>query len=275
MSKRKRNNKSYINTSLVDIIIPVYGGFDLLKRCLEAIPNAAKDISYHISLVDNNSPDKAEADAFYKEIEGQTNLHIFRNKDNYGFPKACNQAARSSHSPLLFFLNSDVILFEDAIKHLVMAMDNPDVGAVGMKLIFPSDTPSGPGERVQHVGLYTNINGVFDHLFMGWKPDNPRVLAVSEVLAVTGAALMTRKELYNKLGGFDAVYGAGTYEDVDYCLKLRLNGKIVLVEQKAIGYHYTGASARAYQIGFPLQQNKFIFDARWGGRYPWTEYLHK
>jgi len=283
MSKRRQRNKvpyikpvptKAISSTLVDIITPVYGRFDLLKRCLESIPAAAKDISYHIILIDNNSPNKEEADVFYNEIKIQKNTRIVRNKENLGFPKACNQAVRLSHSPLLFFLNSDVTLFEDAIKNLVLAMDDPNNGAVGMKLLFPPDTESGPDGKVQHIGLYTNINGAFDHLFIGWSPDNPKVKAVNEVLAVTGAAFMTRRALYTQLGGFDEVYGGGTYEDVDYCLRLRLSGKTILVEQKAVGYHYTGASARTYQVGFPLNQNKALFDARWGGKYPWTAWLH-
>lgn len=268
MSKRKSQPKP---VSLVDIIIAVYGRFDLLKLCLESIPDAAKDISYHITLIDNNSPDQAEANMFYKELSG---IRVIQNKENIGFPRACNQGASLSKSPLLFFLNSDVILFEDAIKHLVMAMDNPKVGAVGMKLLFPPDVESGPEGKIQHVGLYTDINGMFQHLFIGWSPDNPKVLAVRDVLALTGAALMTRHEWYRKLGGFDEIYGGGTYEDVDYCMKLRLNEKDVIVEQKAMGYHYTNASANEYKIGFPIQQNKSIFEARWAGKYPYTEYLH-
>src|SRR3990167_6135126 len=170
MSKRRQRNKvpyikpvptKAISSTLVDIITPVYGRFDLLKRCLESIPAAAKDISYHIILIDNNSPNKEEADVFYNEIKIQKNTRIVRNKGNLGFPKACNQAVRLSHSPLLFFLNSDVILFEDAIKNLVLAMDDPNSGAVGMKLLFPPDTESGPDGKAQHIGLYTNINGGF------------------------------------------------------------------------------------------------------------------
>jgi len=255
----------------VDIIIAVYGRFDLLKLCLESIPDAAKDISYHVTLIDNNSPDQAEASAFYKELSG---IRVIRNRENTGFPKACNQGAKLSKSPLLFLLNSDVVLFESAIKHLVTAMDDPKIGAVGMKLLFPPNSVSGPEEKIQHVGLYTDINGIFNHLFMGWSPDNPKVLAVKEVLAVTGAALMTRREWYMKLGGFDEIYGGGTFEDVDYCMKLRLNEREVIVEQRAAGYHYANASATEYKIGFPLQQNKSIFEARWAGRFPYTEYMH-
>lgn len=266
----KRNRKQRRSNTLLDIVIPVYGRFDLLKLCLEAIPKAAQDISYQIILVDNNSPEGA--DEFY----GTTDSIIVRNKENRGFPKACNQGAkhRLADSPLIFFLNSDVILHPGAINNMVMAMDDPNVGIVGAKLLFPKDTPSGPEGRVQHVGLATNINGDFEHLFIGWKPDNPKVMKVREVLAVTGAAMMIRRSIFLSFGGFDEMFGNGTYEDVDLCLKVRLAKKDVIVEQSAVGWHYTNATVRQYGIGFPVMQNKSLFLSRWMNQYPWTSWMH-
>lgn len=277
MSKRSRKQLAPQHRlvevkTLVDIIIPVFGRFDLLQRCIDALPASANGILYKIILVDNCSPIKEEADKFYSQLD--KNIIAIRNKKNLGFPRACNQGASKGKSPLIFLLNSDVILEPETLKNMVLAMDDPNVGVVGAKLIFPEGTQSGPENRIQHVGLATNIRGEWEHLFIGWKPDNPKALAVRDVLAVTGAALMTRRNLYAQLGGFDEIYGAGTYEDVDYCLKVRLLGKNVIIEQSAVGWHYTNASAREYGIGFPLLQNKSIFMARWMNQYPWTSWMY-
>ena len=121
---------------LVDIIIPVHQRFDLLEQCLNAIPDAAKDIPYKIIIFDNASP-LEEADKFYPTID--KSIKIARSKQNVGFPRACNQGVHRGNSPLLFFLNSDVILEPESIDRLVRVMDEPKVGVVGMRLIFPTE----------------------------------------------------------------------------------------------------------------------------------------
>ena len=117
-------------------------------------------------------------------------------------------------------------MFSGSGDLLVRAMDDPKVGVVGMKLMFPEsdDTKKGlmgPANSIQHVGLSTTIHGDFAHHFIGWNKDNPRVNRVRDVYAVTGAALMTRRKLFFSLGRFFEGYGKGTWEDVDYSLAVR------------------------------------------------------
>lgn len=290
MSKRKHRTvtmkpvtKSLSSSKdLVSTIIPVYGRFDLLAKCLDAIPEAAGDLPYNVVLVDNNSPEKEVADNFYRDIsENMPNVFVIRNKENLGFPVACNQGAKRKFSPLLYLLNSDVILQKDAIVHLVNALDDPKIGVVGTKLIFPEiaewikqDTFIRPAGKVQHVGLCTNIRGDFYHVFVGWSPDHPKVMKVWEVYAVTGAAMMTRRGLYDKLGGFNPIYGRGTWEDIDFCLSVRELGYNVIISQEAIGTHHTGATAEHYQMPYPMDQNRMIFMAKWASRLNWTELNH-
>ena len=283
MSRRKRsyNKPQRINT-LLDIVLCVYGRFDLLDKCLKAIPDAANGITYSITLVDNNSPDKEEADNFYRSISDNTQkIHIIRNKTNIGFPKACNQGAKKGTAPLIFQLNTDVILEPDSINKMVMALDDPEIGVVGMKLVFPDDALDlrqnphvRPAGKVQHVGLATNIRGDFFHIFLGWSPDHPKVNNVRETYAVTGAALMTRRSLWRKVNGFNEQYGLGTWEDVEYCIAVRQLGYNIIVETKALGTHYTNASAEKYGIPYPLDINRMMFMSRWSGKLSYTEINH-
>ncbi|KYK25804.1 hypothetical protein AYK26_07680 [Euryarchaeota archaeon SM23-78] len=137
--------------SLVSIIIPVYGRFDLLEKCLNSIPDIP---DYHIVLVDDNSPEENK-DEFYLSINREQHVTFIRNKENKGFAATCNIGADRSRSPLLFFLNTDVILHENAIDHLVREMDEPSTGICGMKLLFP-EFPEGvpqegrPPGKIQH-----------------------------------------------------------------------------------------------------------------------------
>lgn len=257
----KKHPKNKLVVSLVDIIIPVFGKPDLVIQCLSSIPDAAKDISYQIIVVDNGSTQEEvkKYREFGKEKFGDR-LHVLEQHRNTGFPAACNRGARFGYSPLLFFLNDDVVLYPNSIDKLVRAMDEPSTGAVGMKLIFPltSKDPNRPAGKVQHVGLSTNIKGDFIHNFIGWSPDNPRVLQIKDSYTITGAAMMTRRSLFKQAKGFNEEYGVGTYEDVEYCLILRDMGYNICIEQEAIGEHFVGTTAIDKQIQYPLQQNHML-----------------
>lgn len=291
MSKRNRNkrqtlskpstSKAFIDTrTKLDIVICVYNRFDLLGKCLKSIPEAAGDISYNIVLVDNASSEKEEADNFYHSVsENWQNVTVIRNKENLGFPAGCNMGAKRKQSPFIFMLNSDVILYTDAIANLIKCFDNPKVGVAGMKLLFPAEDHAGlntnirPAGKIQHIGMETNINGEFIHVFLGWDADHPRANKFREPYAVTGAALMTKRSIWNRVGGFREEYGKGTYEDVDYCLSVRALDFTVVVDPSAVGVHYTGATAEKYQIAYPINFNKLIFIQKWAGRVNYTEHL--
>ena len=279
MSK-KHKNKSVkpIQDTLLDIIIPVMNRFDLLEKCIQSISSAANEIKYNLILVDNAS-EKDKADQFYASLDKAI---VIRNKENMGFPRACNQGASRKYSPLILFLNSDVILETNAIFNLVKTMDNPTIGVAGMKLLFPDEeqiydakinSNIRPAQKVQHVGMFCNLHGDFFHAYIGWSADNPKVLAIKDAYAVTGAALITRRNIWNKAGGFYEGYGIGTYEDIDFCLTVRDMGYNIVIEQTAVGTHYVGATAEQHKISYPLQYNRLIFLQRWANRLNYTSHI--
>jgi O-antigen biosynthesis protein len=288
MSKRKRRKTTAKvaetknkRNSLVDIVIPVHNCFKIFQKCLDSIPDALDDIPYTVIIVDNAS-NKEEADEFYSRIK-EPNYKIIRNRDNFGFPKTCNQGVNHGYSQLVFFLNSDVVLEKDSVKQLISNIYKDgkyveNIGIVGMKLLFPLENPLPnnirPPGKVQHIGLTTNIRGDFQHIFIGWSADNPKVNKIRDVMAVTGAALLTRRDLFNKAGRFSEEYGKGTFEDVDFSFVIRKMGYNIVVDTKSIGYHYTNATGTTYGIGFPMQRNKMIFLQRWGNQMYWDEWRH-
>jgi len=295
---RKRTKKKRTPPTLVDIVIPVYNRFDLLAECLLSIPEAMGDVTYRIIIFDNGSIEEEER-GFYEimmsknEMSGvrqhteyggikvtqypTNNVIVIRNANNIGFPMGCNTGAKRGRSPLIFFLNSDVILEPDSVNKLVKVMDDPKVGVAGMKLVFPDDLAGlneqiRPSGKLQHIGLSVNIRGEVHHPFIAWRPDHPRVEMQREVFAVTGAALMTRRSIWVEAGGFYEGYGMGTYEDVDYCVTVREMGYNILIEPKACGVHYVGATAEKYNIGYNLGYNHMIFRQRWAQKIEWWDY---
>lgn len=268
-----------MGSTLVTIIIPVHNRFDLLSRCLASIPTAFKEIAYDIVLVDNAS-EKHEADAFYDQAKARWPISVIRNPQNVGFPMACNQGAKRSRSPLIFLLNSDVILDPNSGTLLVQEMDNPEVGICGMKLVFPPDAQEmglnpniRPVGKVQHIGISLNVRAEPYHIYIGWDEDHPRVNNMHTVWAVTGAAMMVRRLIWNKSNGLYEGYGLGSYEDLDICQVARDMNYNVTVVPQARAFHYTGGTAEAYRLAYPLNQNRMIFLNRWNGKLQWWDGL--
>jgi len=267
---RKRRTKP---TTLVDIVIPVCGRYDLLETCLDKIPEACGNISFQVIVFDSGSP-KEDRLLFYKVNKDRWDyVKFYQQSEGAGFPKACNSGANKGNSPLIFFLNSDVFLDPGSIEKIVFRMDEPDVGVCGMKLVFPEDihergldTKIRPAGKLQHICLSTNIYGRVHHIFLGWNEDNKRVnmLKDFEVFAVTGAALMTRRKIFEEVDGFFEGYGRGTYDDADLCQEIRKKGYRIVTEPRARGLHYVGATAEFYNLGYNLNGNEQIFLQRHG-----------
>jgi GT2 family glycosyltransferase len=181
MAKRSSRRRGIIppaNNSkpvLLDIVIPVYGCFDLLKTCLEYIPAAVGNCSYRVRLVDNFSPDQAEADTFYTNLDKlYPNTEALRLKENRGFGAACNYGAQRSNSKYLLFLNTDAYMLPGSIQILVDEIDkDKNIGIIGAKLLFPEGSAHGPEGKIQHAGLNFNIRAGIDHTFIGWSADHP------------------------------------------------------------------------------------------------------
>lgn len=117
---------------------------------------------------------------------------------------------------------------------------NPKIGVVGIKLLFP------PNEKKE--ALIQSCGGLYDanrmpfHRHIGWLADDPRVCKTEKVSWVTGAALLTRKDIFDKVGGFDPAYGRGYFDDPDYCEKVKEAGYEIWYCADAYATHYVGQS---------------------------------
>lgn len=280
MSRKKHRSKQ----SVLDVVITTAGRFDCLGKCLEALYREAQTTPLSIYISDIDSPaeeriQNAKLFQYNPEKDPNHNVLAFQTKrftQNVGFPTGANESARLGRSPLVMILNDDVELHDGAIHEITENFLSDTIGVVGIKLIFPQGTPHGPAGKVQHIGVSLNIRGEPIHPLIGWSPDHPKTQNSREVWAVTGACMTVRRELWSKLGGFDLVYGKGTWEDVDLCLKVRNLGKLIWLNTKATGYHYTGASQEKRKETFPLYQNMQTFRARWGqsGLLMWDEFTY-
>jgi GT2 family glycosyltransferase len=280
MTYRKHNNSKQ---AVLDVCILEAGRFDMLSKCLDTLYREAQTTSLNIYILCNGcNQDEINSNkellAYQPDKDPNHGVIDFRVKYsqiNLGFPTGNGELVRLGKSPLIMFLNDDVELQAGAIEQIVKDFNDQTVGIVGIKLLFPADsTRQGyPAGKVQHCGMCVDIRGNVIHPLIGWSADNPKTSISRDVWAVTGACYTTRRQVYNKLGGFDRIYGLGTFEDIDYCMKIRQAGLRVYFDAKSQGYHYTNASVEKLKVGFPIQQNRSIFMSRWqnSGQIWWNE----
>lgn len=269
--------------AVIDVCISQRGRYDMLEKCLDAVYREAQTTPLSIYIVDHGTEVKernahAQLLAYQPEKDpskGVVNFQVKYYQEGLGFPVGHNTAARMGHAPLIMFVGDDVELKPGALAQVVKDFNDQSVGIVGIKLLFPlnSTHQHRPAGRVQHVGMAINIRGEPIHPLVGWSADNPKCCVSRDVWAVTGACFSIRRNLFHKLGGFDPMFGVGTHEDLDLCMKVRQNGHRVYFDAEAQAYHYVGATAEKIGGGFPIQQNRMMFMSRWqnSGQIFWNE----
>lgn len=258
-----RKHKSRSGASpIVDIVIVTGGRFDMLTRCLKSIRNCTS-VPYNIIIIDN-ACDAEERIANAGLFDGVSTKRL---TVPVGFAEANNIGVRMGHAPLVLLLNDDIELMDGCIDKMIRTMDDPQWAVVGAKLLFPETSTSQirPAGKVQHIGHALNVYAQVTHPLVGWDKDNPKTCISREVSSVTGACFMIRRKIWQDLGGLDIIYGAGTFEEVDLCLRVRQRGGKIYVNTDALAYHYTGATSEKKGTPFPIQVNAMTFLSRWSG----------
>jgi GT2 family glycosyltransferase len=248
------------------IIIPTRDRLDLLRDCLTSIEPAAQRSGAEILVVDNDSTDEATLDYLAKITKrGSKRTQVLRVLGPFNFAKLNNIAARTVQSDYLCLLNNDVQANDpDWLDEMLGRIAEPDVGAVGALLLWPSGV-------VQHGGVVLGPNFAATHAFNDRLADEPGygdLLRVAhECSAVTAACLLTRRADYLEVGGMDEVRLTVAFNDVDYCLRLREAGKRIILTPHARLTHLESASRahdsrrdRSARFGRELQ----VLRSRWG-----------
>lgn len=256
----------------VDIITPVYGSPNLLMGTISSIMLHPTDIPWHWWIIDDETPeDRGKALLFdiYKEAAKDERIDVLLNTQNLGFAGANNAAVSKGTAPYILLLNSDVRVTDTWLQPMVEEMEtNFRAGVVGAKLLFFPEVHKPfrdgrnprPAGMVQHAGVAFNILRQPFHIHIGWSADNPRLGKRKSLQAVTGAALLTRRALWDKVGGLDLVYTQGNFEDIEYCLRVKDMGFEIIYRPDAVIYHYAGGSGNSLMA----MRNAQIFLMRCG-----------
>ena len=232
-----------------DVIIVNYNAGELLLACVRSAFAAGAS---SVIVVDNDSHDDSLMLVERTHAVGDS-LQIVRNAANLGFAVACNQGARLSAAPNLFFLNPDTVLAADAIDNLLLALRSaPQIGMVGGFLCNPDGSEQAGGRRVfptprrafmRAFGL-SRLSALFPSLlsdFLLHKEPLPGTPIVVE--AISGACMLVKREAIESVGLWDEDYFLHC-EDLDWCMRFHQAGWRVLFVPDARVMHVFGGCSR-------------------------------
>lgn len=223
---------------MVSIIIPFKDKTQFLKKCIKSIFKKTSYKNYEVILVNNESK-MAETIDYLRGLEDNEEIIFLDFNKPFNFSAINNFAAKQAKGDYLLFLNNDTeVISENWLEEMLKQFEDPKVGAVGAKLLYPNGT-------IQHAGVVVGEN-IATHQFLGMKEnDLGENNIVRQVDAVTGACMMTRKYLFLELSGFDEENLPIAYNDVDYCLKLKERGFKIIWTPEAKLFHYESASRKS------------------------------
>lgn len=250
------------STPLISIIIPNHDHADDLKRCVSSILKKSSYRAFEIVIVENGSC-KRETFALYEQLRKSPNIRIIEWTQPFNYATVNNFAASQARGEVLLFLNNDTeIITPDWIERMLEHALRPEIGAVGAKLYYPNRT-------IQHSGMIIGLNGLvgYSHKHFPAKSFgyHGRLQMIQNVSAVTGACLMLCVALFREISGFDEEFSFA-YNDVDLCLRLRQQGKLILWTPYAELYHHeskTCGDDDTPEKKARFEQEKTLFRTKW------------
>ena len=224
---------------LISIIIPNKDHIDDLKRCMESIEQKSTYKNYEYIIVENNSTDSATFE-YYKKLEAENpKVRMVYWDGVFNYSAINNYGASFAKGEYLLLLNNDTeIINPDCLEELLGYCMRKDVGAVGARLYYEDDT-------IQHAGVVIGFGGIAGHCFVQQKRGTTgychRIICAQDYSAVTAACMMVKKSAFDAVGGLSEEL-AVAFNDIDFCMKLRKAGYLIVYNPYAELYHYESKS---------------------------------
>lgn len=245
----------------VAVVVPTRDMAGLLSECTKGLKEQTDYPRYHVVIVDNGSTEP-DALAILRDLRRTPRFMVLERPGAFNFSALCNAAAELTTSSVLVFLNNDISMIHAGwLKPLVRCAIQPEIGAVGAKLLFPSGA-------IQHAGVVIGLGGIGGHLYREEPPDLPGYLAEltspREVTAVTAACLAVAREKFEAVGGFDAEHLAVELNDVDLCLRLAERGwSNIWTPESVLRHREFGSRRIGLRPSRTYQPERLYFQKRW------------
>lgn len=240
----------------ISCIIPAWNLWETTRTCLHSLAEHSQGEDIQVIVVDNGSTDATrEALAPLGEQLFGSRFTALRLPENQGFSRGCNAGARAADGEALFFVNNDITFTPGWLPPLSEALSLPHVQAVGPLLLYPDGT-------CQHCGVSFSPLYTLCHLYEGFPGEHPALRRVHPLQALTGAALLLPRAVFQEAGGFHEGYRNG-YEDLDLCLNLHSRGAKLRLAGQSLLYHHTSRTPGRFDRD---KENAALFSSRWGGK---------
>jgi GT2 family glycosyltransferase len=222
----------------VSIIIPFRDEPAMLATCIQTMRTDPGHNNFEFVLINNNS-ELPETKALLDRLSDDHDIIIVDYPKPFNWSAVNNFGARFATGEIFLFSNNDIEVHKpDWLSALVAHAQRPEVGAVGAKLVYPDGS-------IQHAGVVIGLGGIAGHILRGLPGDRPGYNSTSistrNCSAVTGACLMTRREIFERAGGFNEELPVA-FNDVDFCLKLRELGLLIVYTPLAELIHHESRS---------------------------------
>ncbi|WP_257292324.1 glycosyltransferase [Endozoicomonas sp. ONNA1] len=250
----------------VSLLIPTRDGYEILKQCIESIRTKTTYPNYEIVVLNNQTTCDKTLD-YFERISSYNNIRVLNYDFPFNYSAINNFGVPQTKGSIIGLINNDIeVISPDWLDEMVRQVSRPDIGCVGAKLYYPDN-------RIQHAGVTLGIGGVAGHTHKYFSDVNPgyfsRLKLVQNFSAVTAAAMLVRKSVFEEVEGFEEKHLKVAFNDVDFCLKVRDKGYRNIWTPHACLYHHESLSRGAEDN--PEKQARFqneieYMKQKWGDK---------
>ena len=236
----------------VSVIIPTCAAKGYIRTCLDTLRARTAYRDFETVVIDNIPADQPDWKAWLADNADR----VVDIPEAFNWSRFNNTAVAACDGEFLLFLNDDIeIVQDDWLDAMLEHMVRPEVGIVGARLLYPD-------RKVQHAGMFLGTNGVGRHAFRFAAEDEPGYFGLAltqrNVIAVTGACMLVRRTVFERLGRFDELHTI-VNNDLDFCLRAHQAGLLTVFTPHATLVHHELASRDKLKDVFDLTH----FDAHW------------
>jgi ADP-heptose:LPS heptosyltransferase/GT2 family glycosyltransferase len=247
-----RVKREVATKGLVSIIVPTCAARGLVKTCLDTLRKKTRYRNFEIVCIENIPTSEKKWKRWLKAAADR----VVSTEEPFNWSRFNNLAAAEAKGEFLLFLNDDIEIVDPHwLEALLEHATRPEVGVVGPRLLYPD-------HRVQHAGLFLTAAGTARHAFRFAGEDDPGYFGLAltqrNMIGVTGACLLTRRDVFDTIGRFDETHSV-INNDVDYCLRVWRSGLLNVYTPHTTLIHHELAS----RSGIGDHYDAGAFESQW------------
>lgn len=252
---------------LVSVLVPTRDKPELLANCARGLLEETDYPSIELLILDNGSVE-AETHSLFKTLKRDPRVRVLSMPGPFNYSKINNDGVAAARGEIVAFLNNDIeVIDRDWLREMASLAMRPGIGGVGARLLYGD-------RRIQHAGIVLAPGPLAAHAFRlrsAFDPGNDgQIAGVRGYLAVTAACLVTRKAVFEEVGGFDEVKLQIAFNDVDLCLRMNDFGYKVVCTPFAKLLHLESASRGYNHTSEQIERERgelAVMAARWSDRF--------